>query len=502
MAKSKAPLALLREFLVTAVVPQVAEEDVATLVSEASDQGLAGVLHAALSAREEAGPASLRSALAKRRRSLLVRGVRQMELAARVQSMLAEQAIHSLPLKGAALAEVLYEGEGDRPMADVDLLALERWGDARDLLERQGFTVLAQAGHAWAFADPVSGSVLELHHSVTSCPGLFPVDGPGLVERSREGSGQVRRLPSPEDLLVHLCLHASFQHGLVLSLVQWLDFRRLLERHRPEFGTVVAIAGRARATAAVAVSLLVAEAVVGAPLPPEWRGWCDAETPSGLRSWLAARRREPLSFVAPAEPALARVRWGLVPGRRALFVTRTLAPVTPGERVGPLSLAARSVRRGLALFPRLVAEGRRWRVRGQLSESEPEMTARQELLADCVGAFPEVRFTVSGRCMEPALAAGERVILAGPAERAPRLGDVVLFRHPSGLRLHRLVLSRGRLWRTKADRASALDPAISPSHVLGTVVGVEGRPDASLRRPAQALLSLGRALLVRLRALP
>jgi hypothetical protein len=77
---------------------------------------------------------------------------------------------------------------------------------------------------------------------------------------------------------------------------------------------------------------------------------------------------------------------------------------------------------------------------------------------------------------------------------------VVLLRHPAGLRLHRLVLSRGSFWRTKADRAAALDPAISPGQVLGTVVAVEGRPEVKTRRPAQALLSFGRAVLTRWRA--
>jgi hypothetical protein len=102
--------------------------------------------------------------------------------------------------------------------------------------------------------------------------------------------------------------------------------------------------------------------------------------------------------------------------------------------------------------------------------------------------------------MEPALVAGEQVVVESGSRRVPRFGDVVLFRHPAGLRLHRLVLSRGGSWRTKADRAAALDPAISPGQILGTVVAVEGRPGARTRRPAQALLSFGRAVLTRWRA--
>jgi hypothetical protein len=359
MPESKGARAALRDFLATGTPPSVMDVDVDAVLAEASQQGLAGVLHAAWSAEGDwSGPARLRSALAERRRSLLVRGVRQLELAARAQSMLAEQSIPALPLKGAALAEQLYEGEGDRPMADVDLLATERWGDARDLLELQGFSVVARADHAWAFLDPLSGSLLELHHSVTSCPGLFPLDGPGLVARSREGSGQVRRLPAPEDLLVHLAMHASFQHGLVLSLVQWLDFRRLLDRLRPEFRNVVAIAGRQRANGVVAAALLAAEAVVGAALSLELREWAESEVPSGLRPWLLARRAAPLAFVAPTVPELARVRWGLSSGRRIALVTYTLAPSLPGETAGPLARAARGVRRGLRLLPRLASSRR------------------------------------------------------------------------------------------------------------------------------------------------
>src|SRR5207342_3313102 len=93
-----------------------------------------------------------------------------------------------------------------------------------------GFAEVARGDHAWAFRDPSGHGIVELHRSVTSAPGLFPLDAFGLWQRRRAGRGQLRAWPSAEDLLLQLALHAAFQHGLVLSLVQWLDFRLLLER--------------------------------------------------------------------------------------------------------------------------------------------------------------------------------------------------------------------------------------------------------------------------------
>jgi hypothetical protein len=102
--------------------------------------------------------------------------------------------------------------------------------------------------------------------------------------------------------------------------------------------------------------------------------------------------------------------------------------------------------------------------------------------------------------MEPALHAGEKVLLT---RREPRLGDVVLTQSVKGLRLHRLVLRPPRIlrnigWRTMADRALLLDPAIAPTDVLATVVAVEGRAD-TLRNRRRALWSLAGAVWCRLR---
>jgi hypothetical protein len=124
-------------------------------------------------------------------------------------------------------------------------------------------------------------------------------------------------------------------------------------------------------------------------------------------------------------------------------------------------------------------------------------------LRECFLAFPEVRFTVTGHCMRPALQQGDQVVLVPAALRPPRVGDIVLAAQGDGLRLHRLVVGAGWLrrfargWRTKADRSAVLDPPMAAGDVLGTLVSREGRP--LRRRPFFATWSLAEALKARLR---
>jgi hypothetical protein len=349
MPKSKKARAQLREWLRTGVLPSDPLAD-HTLGEEARRQGLSGLLHASVLQSRSPWLPGEREVLARAHRDSLVRGVRQLDMAARAQRILAGQEIRSLPLKGAAVAETLYPSVADRPMADVDLLALDDPPTALRLLETQGFREISRADHAVALRDPMWGSVLELHHSVTSCPGLFPLDKEGLWARSQAATGQIARIPAMEDLLLHLSLHAAFQHGLVLSLIQWLDFRRLLERAPVDSDKLLELAGRSFAGAALAASLLAAEAVVGAPLPEALRLKLQPFR-AGLGRWLQERLLRPLALVSPAEPALARARWQLSSGRRLALLRRTLGSGarTPGR---PVRSAARLLERAAGLLGR------------------------------------------------------------------------------------------------------------------------------------------------------
>jgi hypothetical protein len=121
------------------------------------------------------------------------------------------------------------------------------------------------------------------------------------------------------------------------------------------------------------------------------------------------------------------------------------------------------------------------------------------VIQDLLDSVGDVRMTVTGNCMAPALPEGATVSLARTGARRPRLGDVVLVRLPAGLRLHRLIwgppLAWGR-WRTKGDRSPSWDPAVAPAQVLGWVREADRGP-APVRA---ALTSLARALVSRLRA--
>lgn len=326
MSESTTGREALRAWLVSGSPPMPSSTAHARALADAAlTQGLGGLLDDDVRA-DARWPADVRATLREARRALLRRGCRQLDLAERARRTLEGRGLRALPMKGAALCERLYASPADRPMADVDLLALDDWDAARRALEAEGFEPGERADHAWALRDPHSGLAVELHRGLTSCPRLHAVDAEGLWTRSVAAPGQVSRRPSSEDLLVQLALHAAFQHGLVLSLVQWLDLRRLLEREELDLARAAACARAAHAEAALGLTLAAARAVVAAPVHDAWRDV--ARVPERLARRLATRAARPLDFVSPARPDLARLRWELAAGRRRVLLADTLRPST------------------------------------------------------------------------------------------------------------------------------------------------------------------------------
>ena len=138
-----------------------------------------------------------------------------------------------------------------------------------------------------------------------------------------------------------------------------------------------------------------------------------------------------------------------------------------------------------------------------LVSSEASPALRRQVLLEWLREFAQVRLTVRGACMEPALRDGDVVTLVAASRRPPRLGDVVLALVGDGVELHRLVwAARGR-WRTKADRAPTWDAALREPDLIATAVEVQSggltRKPRSATRLLRSLLAVAAAHLRALR---
>lgn len=337
----------LRRFLLSGEAPAPADEaDGAACVSAAVEQGLAALLHEQVVRQGSPWPDQALAALRDAHRWSLARGVGQLAAARRVLALLAAQGLRGLPLKGAAVAESLYDTVAERPMADVDILALDDFAGSLRVLEAAGLREGDAGDHARSLVDPETGVVVELHRSVSSCGRLFPMDAERLWARSRPATGMVPRVPSPEDLLVQLSLHAAFQHGLALRLVQFLDFRRVFERTPPRPEALLEAAHAARALPSLALSLKAASVMVGASVPAPLSEALARRLPPRLGGWLARRLAAPATLLTPASTDLLRLRWWLAGDQRWTLVRASLG----GEASAPLwRSVGRSARRAATL---------------------------------------------------------------------------------------------------------------------------------------------------------
>jgi hypothetical protein len=315
------------------------------LATAAARQGLIAWLDDAMPAATDAWPQDVRRDVRDAHRNALVQGIRRLALARHTQRILAQRGLRSLALKGAALVETHYASPAHRPMADVDVLVLEHAEEARRALTEVGFREHTVGDHAWALTDPESGGTLELHHSLTSCPGLFPLDADGSW-RDRIETPSGLHVASPERLLVQLALHAAFQHGLALSLVQYMDFRRVLECPL-DVDRLQEVAHAAGAREALRLALDAAHVMVGAPVA----GTLEVMMRGRRPAWLARRLQTPTECLDPEGAALIQARWTVARGRRLALLRGTLLSRTPSSAgswwrrgVAPISRALRLAR--------------------------------------------------------------------------------------------------------------------------------------------------------------
>jgi hypothetical protein len=145
-----------------------------------------------------------------------------------IGEVLAKNNIPVMALKGAHLAQQVYETIALRPMCDLDLLVKEKDLDKVDetLLGLgyrpiEGDRKVTKKNHHFVYLSPRKEFGVEIHWNLIGAVYPFDIDLEGQWERARLaviGKSEFF-IQAPEDLLLHLCLHNCkdlFENGLKL----------------------------------------------------------------------------------------------------------------------------------------------------------------------------------------------------------------------------------------------------------------------------------------------
>ena len=162
-----------------------------------------------------------------------------------VHKLLHEAGIDHLFLKGSYLVPFAYPELGLRPMRDIDVLvARDRALEAFGLLTGAGYTTdgessahpeafLAQRKHLPRLITPQGRVAVEVHTRLSAnerlTQGKTSIEFDDLIGTSvqRNLNGRLIRFTGAADLLVHLCVHAAYEHQfdngpLTLCDIKWL----------------------------------------------------------------------------------------------------------------------------------------------------------------------------------------------------------------------------------------------------------------------------------------
>lgn len=215
-------------------------------------------------------------------RGISMRNLRTLQELRDVLVRLSGASVAVMLLKGAHLSTSVYPSAGLREMSDLDILVHK--GDVQ-----RAFDVVRAAGYAPYVDIPPTLAVavakhaptllradcapVEIHWSLTSPVQPYAAAPDELWVRAvdaRFGTAPAVGL-AREDLLLHLCLHASYQHHFDTGLRPLCDIAMLLTRTGSGFDwdAVQERAVRWRWRAGVALTLRLASELLGASVPPE-----------------------------------------------------------------------------------------------------------------------------------------------------------------------------------------------------------------------------------------
>ena len=318
------------------------------LIESATKHGVRPLLYERLSAL----PASAGvpdAVLACLRESFLVNSLRNGLLYRDLKTavdVFQQRSIPVIVLKGAHLAQLVYKSIGSRQMADIDLLVRpEDLARAAEALLEGGYACEVEPRNieAWRIQHPGSHHLpyftkppyprLELHWTIGAPPNSSEAPDVWADAQSVRIAEVETQVLSPEDLLIHLCLHCR-RHWFSQGLRPVYDLSAAVRRYQVDldWNKVLAKARAWHAERWVHLGFWLGETLLQAPVPDSA---LTALQPNGLEDRWAALTVEIVLSGSEPPPELAyalglldqRLGWGAeagLPGKVKFFIQKLI----------------------------------------------------------------------------------------------------------------------------------------------------------------------------------
>lgn len=226
-------------------------------------------------------PETLRQTLQKAYFASVLRNTRLYSELDQVVQALQQQGIPVIMLKGVDLAQNIYNNIALRSMSDIDILVrntdLEK---ADEELRKIGYcrsefkieVVCAQHHHLPPFFKE-GATPIEVHWHIERFTSFFTIDIEELWKRARATTIAEREVLvlSPEDLLLHLCVHAAFNHLFQMMLRALYDIAEVIHYYQDQIAWEVVCFRTQQwgANNSVYLTLYLAKTLAGAAVPSE-----------------------------------------------------------------------------------------------------------------------------------------------------------------------------------------------------------------------------------------
>jgi hypothetical protein len=311
-----------------ALLHKISASDWPLILEEADRHGVAPLLYFAVRPHAR-GLLISKDLMTAMRRKYLLAVARNLHLFQELSSLLAEFNRDGIPvvlLKGAHLAGEVYDDMGLRNMCDIDLLVkradlmrVERLLLSRGADPEDRRRVIGSSNKHFGYQLAQSGLRVEIHWALVTGD-LRKIEWEETESRLR--TIVINSVPAlalcPEDLLLHLCLHAA-GHLNALHVRMLCDMVAVGQKYGAELDwpELVARAKIWGASRAAYVMLRLARERLGAPLPAHWIEALRTEDMNDGVVSIVAGRFFSTPHLAPPDLSIGMARFRSAGGLRA-----------------------------------------------------------------------------------------------------------------------------------------------------------------------------------------